>query len=567
MAERILALHRLDLGTADQFARQRAADGEAAPRVTVVDPVLLTQAQSHGIADAQLLPLPDCDISLDATARGLAALRGLCRPVDEVLAPLVPEARGAAWCGHWLHFLHVTAFGFASIGHRLAEALAGARVHVLLPELAHRYASHSFVPGLMVSDALRRAGLPVQLYSMTLPDWPEPLLPDLAADADRPVDLLCHLPTCFSDHAHFADEVRASGRAALALPSQFFDVALDGVAAAPLRPAGELADRLDPALQRRIEDTLQALREVLRGPLEAVLPSPRYVQLQLDALIEGYRLNAQLFFALDARFGARPPATVLMSNHDAGVHGALYSFARRHRLRCVQVPHSKVFNQPVFSHGHEVLCLTHPLQGGAAQDLDGSSQPTAMLDLAESWQLAATPARPLATLGLVLNSVVSDSMCLVDLKAYLDGLRRLQAWCAGRGVALRVRCRPNASAISMVCAALRMELDDLVRDQSGAIGDFAAQCDLVVGYDVPTTGIMEVLRRGVPVVQALCRPLGPQEWRIVSAEVVPQQPTEAVLARLDGFVADPLALWTFRRDQLAAYLRGAAAARPLRHWL
>jgi len=40
-----------------------------------------------------------------------------------------------------------------------------------------------------------------------------------------------------------------------------------------------------------------------------------------------------------------------------------------------------------------------------------------------------------------------------------------------------------------------------------------------------------------------------------------------VLERLQAFVADPLALWRFKREQTAQYLRAGADAQPLRAWL
>ena len=158
-------------------------------------------------------------------------------------------------------------------------------------------------------------------------------------------------------------------------------------------------------------------------------------------------------------------------------------------------------------------------------------------------------------------------MCTVDVAVYLSGLKRLSAWCVANGIDCRIRCRPNGSAISMVCAALGIELEALIQHQDGNIADFACGCDLVLGYDVPTSGVLDVLRQGVPVLQALCRRLCPQEWRIVDPEVVAQLPLAEVLVRLDGFKADPLSLLALARKQSSLYLQAGVAARPLRAWL
>jgi hypothetical protein len=108
---------------------------------------------------------------------------------------------------------------------------------------------------------------------------------------------------------------------------------------------------------------------------------------------------------------------------------------------------------------------------------------------------------------------------------------------------------------------------DLERDQQGGIADFGRGCDLVLGYDIPTSGMFDLLNAGVPALQALCRPLAPNEWRIVDPTVVPQLPVAAMLERLDGFASDSLALWRFRRDQTGLALQAGSAALPLRAWL
>lgn len=595
MPDRILALHRLDLGTAAQLAAQlsaRAGGASPAPIVTVFDPVLLSHAQANGLPQVRLLATPDCDIPHGANARALAATRLLCAAVDEVLAGLVPESVGAAWCGFWLQYLHLAVYGYRNIGRAMAAALAGSKVHVLLPDLPHRYGYHSFVPGLVLSDTLRAAGVAVQLYTSPLPAWDAPLLADPfsgpAADTSQrasqsgpagaaldaagnashaPIDLLCHLPTCFYDHALFAAEIAATGQSTLVLPSQVFDVALPGLSRCHLVSPELLASRLSAAQRGQIEATLDRLGSVLSAHFLPLLPGAGLLQAQVKALLAGYRQQALLFFALDQRFAARPPKTLLLSNHDAGQHGALFSFARRHQIRTVLLPHSKIYNEPITSHGHDLLCLTHPLQGGEVQDLDSSPLRTGVLDFAEAWADSGQRSRSLASLGILLNGFSSNAMCLVDVTAYMAGLARLRDWCVANGVACHIRCRPNASAMALVCASLGAEAQDLIAHQQGTVAEFGAGCDLVLGYDVPTSGALELLRHGVPVMQALCRRLASQEWRIVSPAVVPQLPLDDVLARLAGFHQQPALLWAYQREQVGRYLQARAPAQPLRAWL
>ena len=200
-------------------------------------------------------------------------------------------------------------------------------------------------------------------------------------------------------------------------------------------------------------------------------------------------------------------------------------------------------------------------------DLDSHRMPWSPLSFAETRQAPGGAPRPLATLGIVLNAVSLNCMCLVDVQVYLDGLARLRAWCAGQGVACRIRCRPNGSVMSLLGDVLELTDAELVRDQEGSIADFGRGCDLVLGYDVPTSGMLELLAAGVPCMQALCRRLGPQEWRSLDAEVVPQLMLDDLAPRLAQFHRDGLALWQFGHAQASQCAARAAAARPLRAYL
>ncbi len=570
MTDRILALHRVDLEPADRLLAQLRAAGDVddSAVVTVFDPVLQTYGVLNGHPRVQLMPLPFCEVSTSATPRAWAATRVLCAAIDELMAEALPEAVGAAWCGHWLQFVHLVSFGWQAIARQVARRLPGDRLHVLLPEPAYTFGFHSFLPGLVLSDQLRSAGVEVKLYGTPMPAADPPLLPDLlGADGAAAPDLLCHLPTCFYDGDSFVDEIRASGRRALVLPAQFYDTPTTGLARCPMVAPQVLTERLPATELESITRLLARLETLLVRELAPRLPAPALLHKQVAALLQGFRQHALVYFSLQQCLGARPPRTLLLSNHEGGYHGALLSFARQHGVQTLMVPHSKIFNVPVKSRGHAVQCLTHPLQGGDVVDLNGDRLPVARLDFREPLRQDATPPRPLAVVGVVLNALSDTNMLVPDLSAYVEGLRRLRQWCAAQGVDCRIRSRPNGSALVMLSAALGMTPEELAAHQGGGIADFGRGCDLVVGYDTPTSGCFELLAQGLAVVQASSRRLGPEEWSILDEQIAPQHTPAELLARLAAWHADPLALWRFRRDQQAQLAARRADALPLRHWL
>ena len=571
MTHRILLLHRLDMAAASLLASQLLQKGELreAPVITVLDPVLHTYACINGMPDAQLLQLPGYDDDApEAAARALASARLMTGQADELMAELIPEARGAAWLTFWLRMLLTTVYACRGMARALAKQTVGDTVHLLLPDQPHRYGYHSFMPGLVINEGLRAAGQSPRLYVNPLPPHDAPMLPDpMTAPVGLAVGILCHIPTCFADSALFSAELQASGQAVLVMPSQVYDVVTDPLPRCGLVPSAVLAARLPAPQRAALDAVLDRLGGVLTQHLGLLVSGAGMVQKQVVALVEAYRMNALLFFAMQAHFADRPPKTMVLSNHDVGLHGALVSFARRHRMHTVMVPHAKIFNGVVASYGHDILCLTHPLQGGEVIDLDGYRMPTGTLDFAKTLQVAAVPPKPLATLGVALNAVSANAISLVDMHSYLPGLRQLLDWCATQRIECRIRCRPNGSAFAMLCTELGLKTEELLAHQAGSMVEYAQGCDLVLCYDIPTSGAFDLLDQGIPVAQVLCRRLEPEHCRMADARVLPRWPVAETLQQLARFKTDPLALWRFRHTQICQRARAGEAALPLRAWL
>lgn len=569
---RVLALHRVDLVPARQLVEQLAARQDEPPLLTVCDPVLHHHAITQGLTEVRLLPLPDARVAVDAAARAHAATRLLQAEIDEQVAPVIPAARGCGWLAHWLRQLHTTAFGFARIGQCMAERLGTDTVALLMPDQPHRYGYHSFLPALKVAEALRAAGTAPRLYQTALQPPDDILVPDLrawpATQAAAP-EVLVHLPTCFYDAALFAGEIAASGLSALVLPSPLFDVTLADLPRLPQCAPQALEAALDAPQRAALAALCRRLVPLVEHAMQRLLGSESAARAQAAALVGGIELQGLCYAALLQALAGRPqPRALLLSNHDAGLHGAWLAWARERRVPVLCVPHSKVHNQRLtVSDLPGLRCLHHGLQGGGPVDLDDNPVAAGVLDYAEDLHWPGRAPERLRTLGLVLNGLAANAMCLVDLRHYLHELQRLRDWARRQGVDCRIRCRPNESIASVLAAELGVPVRELLDGQAGSLVDFARGCDLVIGIDQPTSGSAELLRAGIPMLQALVRPLAPEEWRIVDAGVVPQLPVEAVLARLQDWHEQPLGLWQHVQAQRRAWLDSQSDARPLRSWL
>lgn len=559
MAGLIAVTHRLDLPTAALLVEQQQA------RVLVVDPLQQLRVLQHP------LPAPEVYAHIDEAVTRRAASEAHARTValSRVLAPLLqrvaPGADVVPWSAHRFQQLFWTALGYRYVWQQVTAELRPERWHVLLPRQPHRYGGHSFLPGLMLVEQLQARGLPHAAYVIDVPALEGGRLPDLRR-LPGDVELLAHLPTCFHDAAYFEEELLASGLRCALLSAEVYDVPMEKLPASGLVDAGEVRGLLPSPAVATLDALAEPVCRLLREHLAPFIRQAAFLDTQVQSLWQGLHAQGLLSLWLDQHFEGRLPHRLLLSNHDATMHGALLSFAARHALPVSLVPHSKVFNQPVFnSDGLQLQCLHHGLQGGPCVDLGGRLLPAQRLAYPGAWQQPAAPR--LATVGVVLNGLSANGISLLNVEAYAAGLRRLADGCRALGLTLRWRIRLAETPVLLLAERLGLTADDLLADTHGSLLDFGRGCDLVIGCDAPTSGLHELLREGIAVMQMEMRPLARDEWSIVDSGVAPRMNGVELLDRLRLMADNPAHFAEFCAAQHRRALDSQQGAQPLRHWL
>jgi hypothetical protein len=559
LSEVVAVLHRFDLAPAASLMAQRGV------QALLVDPVMYDRCVGHGIPAPLVHTRSTADIACGAFAEAQAAARALCRDLGPVLADLAPAALAGAWSAHRIFHLFWTLHGYRRIWPEVLASQSHAHWHLLLPQQAHTYGAHSFVPGVLLLQALRERGVPHTAYGFDCPGLEPYQLPDLRRLPEC-VELLAHLPTCKADAAHIADELRATSRPAALLSAQVYDVALDGMPATGLVDLATVRELLGPAAGGRVEALQAPLKVQLRAHLLPWLGPTRFMEQQVQALWEALEAQALLYLWLERHFAGRLPRQLLISNHDATIHGALTSFALQHGVRVLVLPHSRVHNVPIKTEGVAPLCLHHAMQGGPCVDLADRMLPAGLMRVPAGWTTPAATGE-LRTLGLVLNGLSVNGMCMVDFEAYADSLRQWCDWAQARGLALKLRTRIAETPAILLAQRLQMDVQALMLGAEGSLADFASGCDLTLGFDVPTSGLHDLVRQGRAVMQVEHRPLARHEWAIVDERVVPRYSAAEARERLALMQANPALFLAYRRELFDTAQARELPARPLRDWL
>lgn len=560
MSPAIVILSPADLPAAAQIAAR--LDGH---ELLVFDPVLIDAVAEAGLGAARWLQWDAAPPFARLPAEAHHQAHALGAQLDAVAEPLWPGLGLGSWQHLNLYYLHMALAWYAPLFAALVPQLAGRTLHVPLCDAPQHFYFPSFVPALLLLLAAQRSGIAFQAYSFPGPADPGPQVPALHGSPAPPRGpfLLAHLPTCFYDIGHFDAEIAAAGMAVVNLRAPRWDVPVRADTTVDAVPAAGMRGAVPVAALARVDAVTAALAEVLDRHLAPWLAAPAYRRRQTAHLRAGFEAQLLSLVLLNQHFAATPPRRLLLSDHDCGLHGPLCAFARQHQRPTVVLPHSRTSADIEFL-PHDATVVHHAIQGGAVHDLAQRRPAQHAIDypLALRWNTA--PTGTVRTVGLLLNGVALNGVPGADLAPWLLGIAEIADWCRAQGVELLVRSRPGQSLRQLLVARCGLDAAQMAASVQGTMAAFAERCDLCLMYDAPTSGALELLARGIPLLNPVASGLTRRERATVDEQVVPRAATAASLARAAELLADPLEFERFRKQQMLALMQSLATARPLR---
>jgi hypothetical protein len=565
------------------------------------DVVVILNAQEISVVQQVCATLPEYEVFLfdvvlsdPAVAAKLHNVQVLTEITAPSYASIDREAHTAAraleealdiaqrgWSGvsilSWQHlnffFLFIALRWYTALWQSVGARLAGRRVHVPVNQRPTDYYFDSFVPAVTLIEYLQGQHIDCVAYEYGAGGVPLDSVPDLTGVARDGQSLgagtewlLAHVPTCIYDHAYFGQEMRASKKRIVNLRARRWDVTVEADQTIGLVPMTRLVASLPPATQERIAAACGALSETLEHLLLPHFSSPGYRARQTESFVNLYRGQFATYFGLERFCHTDVPAKLVLSEHDSGFHGPLVSFAESRSLSVILLPHSKIMGDVEFGY-RNIVALTHPMQGTSIHD--GYDRPVTSHTVAypESFCGTSEIGDGLRTMSLLLNSPSLNGVHFTPPDAYLEGIKRIVAWCRAQDVQLNIRCKPGFPLFELLYAYAGADRAVLARNSGESMDEHVQGCDLCLMYDMPTSGSLFFLRRSRPILNPIVAELTKHQRSLVRPDLIVPESVEATLRRLDGFRADPLTLYAFRAAQYHAYVTGFAHARPLRCYL
>lgn len=557
----VLVLQRSDVA-AIAAARERYADVP----LLFVDPGTLDAAIQAGLGRYELRRLAMAtdqlaDVYSEALNRAALIDRRLTAERRALFATgPADDAPYTGWDQMLLYLSMQRAFTARAIGQAVAAQFPEARLGLLRPNPAQLMNFDSMLSAEMAAvDPARFAFVQaydgVRFYSpqITTLGWHPRALAQWVADEG--VDAVVHIATCFYDATTFGAAIQARFPRLLDLPGSYCDVAVHR----PVPLLMNLTDLPPQAQDPRVLRYGERAQAVLADELAAWMPQRAALHQQATLWAERCRQQAHNFLALRQALRGRQPHFVV-SDHDTGMNGPLYSAAAELGSAITVLPHS-LYATSALPHARRVTAVERA--GFAAPVRSVLGQPVAVRAVRFRAVPRPQPREAAGRVCLLLNTMLSEGLNPIDFFPLVAFFKRLSALCARHGADLQVRLKPSTPALQVVAAAFGEPPGWFQRSFARPIDEMADESDLTINYGEVTGGVVHFLDSASLVLHASDQ-LWPTDTLMappfVAEGLVPSFTGEGALAEAARLLADPAAYRSAQARQAGAYAQRGANA-------
>ncbi|MBC7858369.1 MAG: hypothetical protein H7Z39_06235 [Burkholderiaceae bacterium] len=535
----------------------------------VFDAGLVDKATQAGLRNIEFIHWDGCPdyFALDQSSNQL--VYEIERALTAAARDLMPEVNLLSWQHLHLYYMVKSARWYQGMWHDLAHRFDNTLPYIFLNDNPAQFYWPSFIPSLILLETLISRGVEFKGFSAGGRGDHPGFIPLLVRGGEAPAaaEILTHLPTCFYDAQYFNDELDAAGKDIVNLQAKYWDIPIERAVNVPLVQLSECGDHLPAELARQIEDCVEQLRRLLGELLLPYIRTADYRARQAQHLADLFRAQIWTYFLLGSYFEGARPVKMLLSDHDTDYLGPLVSYAAKHHIPVLILPHSKVSPDLFFSYDN-ATSLMHPMCGETILDAGGKRVRHFDLAYPESMVHQTAFPAPLRRIGLLLNAITtSGGVYNTRYTVYMDGIKRIVAWCRANQVELLIRSKPSYTMTALLREHTGIGEAALHGWMAMPMSEFAGLCELCLMYDAPTSGALEFLNASIPILNPVPEELSKVEARVCNPRVVPRASVEKTLTTLDSFVADDMNLFYFRSSQFQNHLHSYKDAHPLRAFI
>jgi hypothetical protein len=297
---------------------------------------------------------------------------------------------------------------------------------------------------------------------------------------------IVHIATCFHHKEYFTKKLKDDYDEIVDFPSLLWDVPVSTREREKLVP---IDLQLSAKFRQISDDYMFAVEDVWNNELVDLLPSNIDRNRQTSYFMKRARLQAATYMCADSVFNSN--MDLVLSDHDLGSHGPLFSAARRKCVSIIVLPHSVI--TPPFSfipHGHRVSLVQGTPRKREIYSVHGD-----LLDIYVDTGIKNSKVSPGFSkkrssdfsICILLNTLYSTGMSYVDIFDLRELHAAISNICLTSNWKLTIRPKPSGVAPTVLAQTLGLPLQKLIEDTKKDLNIIASDTDLCIVFGEYTT--------------------------------------------------------------------------------
>jgi len=537
----------------------------------VFDPTLLDKAIEAGFTNCEFIDWQNSINYSDLYDECRNTAFEIEQKLNEWIHELVPEVSIKSWQHLNISYILQAIRWYSKFWPDVLPSFEHHKVHVCFCDTSAQYYYASYIPALLLMQTLNGLGIEFKAYTYPKIQDVANLVPALkpSSTVSLCIDTLVHIPTCFYDLNYFNQELLASGKTILNLQAKYFDVSNSAIfTSIGLSTDEEMLAYLSDTVQKQVEAFFEKLVEALHSILIPYITAPAYSIRQATHIASLYKAQLVTYHLLEAGFKLNKPKKILLSDHDAGFHGPIVTFAEKHSIPVLMVPHSKGSEDIEFSYSG-ITSFNHAIiQSSEILNAKGKRVNSFKLNYPENFSTSSQIIIPLRKICLLLNGLALNGVMVTNYSDYMAGIKKIIEWCERHNIELIIRNRPSGAITTLLNKNFNLDINDLRNKTNSQLNTFIEEgIDLCLMYCAPTTGAIHFLNRSIPILNPITQILAKKEEQTMNRDIVPRNTVERIIELLDLFIIDETSLQDFRIKQFISYINQFKDAQHLRNFL
>lgn len=310
------------------------------------------------------------------------------------------------------------------------------------------------------------------------------------------LNAVVHIPTCFHQKDYFSKFIRNKYKNFADLPSLMWDVPIR-------RTADDLLVKwklqIDADISSKIQHYTRLARLVWIEELKDLIYDKNDLAIQVEFFLDRCAMQAATYLCAKEVF--TKGLDIVISDHDLGYMGPLFSAARIKSNDIVVLPHSLVTVPTSFIPHGERLTLIQAYQRKHRMTSIFGDEIIVVQDNSIQQQLMASRShlggnRKLR-ICLLLNTLYSTGISYVDIFEIRSLYRSLKEYCDSKNYDLFVRPKPSGFTPLVLSKTLEIPLENVLEWNGLAMCEVVARTDLCICFGEETTALSSFHAAGV----------------------------------------------------------------------